>query len=259
MSMAQREHLIGVLQHAFSGQTGVQAVWIGGSEAFGRADDLSDVDCLVLVDDAQVESAFAVAEGALSRQGEITYRYRMPMPTWHGHAQALYQVSGLSRFCFLDLCVLAASHSDRFLDLERHGRPRVLYDPQGVIRPVPIDPAAWRRRLQVRIQDMRALAPIYALLTEKALLRQDPLAALSIYQKSLLPQLVELLRLRHSPYRHDFGLRYLADDLPAAAVREVTAFAFVADAAALSLQAPALAQRVAALADEVATAVAATA
>jgi hypothetical protein len=252
MTMAQREHLIDVLRQALTEQPGIRAVWIGGSEAFGRADDLSDVDCLVLADDAEVEAVFARVEAALMPAGPITYRYRMPMPTWHGHAQALYQVASLSRFCFLDICVIAASHPDRFLEAERHGHPRVLYDPEGLITPVPIDPAAWRQRLQSRIRNIQGLASIHGMLTEKALLRQDTLEALAIYQQALLPRLVELLRMRHSPFRHDFGLRYLADDLPAAAVEEVSAYAFVADAAALSRQAPELARRVEALAAEVA-------
>jgi hypothetical protein len=52
-------------------------------------------------------------------------------------------------------------------------------------------------------------------LVTKDCLRGRPLDALNFYQALTLVPLVEMLRIKHDPWRHNFGWRYLQHDLPA--------------------------------------------
>jgi predicted nucleotidyltransferase len=88
----RREQVIELLHGALLPLAWVNAAWLGGSNAFGRADELSDVDLQVDVDDGRVAATFGAVEAALAAASPIVARLVMPMPTWHGHAQRFYRV-----------------------------------------------------------------------------------------------------------------------------------------------------------------------
>jgi hypothetical protein len=58
----RREQVIEVLRGALLPLPHVNAAWLGGSDAFGRADELSDVDLQVDVDDGHVAATFGASE-----------------------------------------------------------------------------------------------------------------------------------------------------------------------------------------------------
>ena len=101
----------------------VNAAWLGGSDAFGRADELSDVDLQVDVDDGHV-ATFGAVEAALAAASPIVARLVMPMPAWHGHAQRFYQLRDTAEFTAVDVVVFQRSDPRRYYNQsERHGRP----------------------------------------------------------------------------------------------------------------------------------------
>lgn len=213
-----RARLIDALQASLVAQPYVQAAWIGGSAAFGRADDLSDVDGVVIVDDERVADTFGAVEAALDALSPISWRFEMPMPTWHGHAQRFYRQQDAPDHLIIDLVVMQRRHPEHFLEPLRHGQPQILVDRLGLVTPRAIDPDTWQQRLRNRLATLRGLRPLYESLVTKAIARGDLIDALVTYQQRSFLPLVELLRIQHDPYRHDFGSRYLKHDLPAEAV-----------------------------------------
>jgi predicted nucleotidyltransferase len=61
----RREQVIEVLRGALLPLPHVNAAWLGGSDAFGRAAELSDVDLRVDVDDGHVAAPFGAVEADL--------------------------------------------------------------------------------------------------------------------------------------------------------------------------------------------------
>jgi predicted nucleotidyltransferase len=225
--MLDRDSIVSALEAALKPLDWVHAAWLGGSAAFGRQDGFSDVDMQLVVDDDRVEDGFAAAEAALSALSPIALTYPMPMPTWHGHAQRFYQLRDATPFHMVDLLVQTLSSTNRFTERERHGEPVVLFDKRHLLAAPPVDREAFRRMLEGRVADLEARFPMFQNLVEKETLRGDALAALHFYQSLTLRPLVELLRIRHDPYRHDFGLRYIQHDLPAPLAEAVTELAYV--------------------------------
>ena len=88
----RRQQVVEVLRAALQPLSWVNAAWLGGSDAFGRADELSDVDLEVDVDDGYVAATFGAVEAALAAASPIVARLVLPMPTWHGHAQRFYRL-----------------------------------------------------------------------------------------------------------------------------------------------------------------------
>jgi hypothetical protein len=235
----ERDDIIRVVTDALEPRPWAGAAWLGGSDAFGRADELSDVDVQAIVDDDRVGDAFAAVEAALEAVTTITARLVMPMPTWHGHAQRFYRLRDASEFAALDLVVMRRSSPDRYHnDPGRHGHPVVLFDRIGAVRPEPADPASTAATVAARVAWIRERLPFTQPLVTKEVRRGDALAAVAAYRRHVLDPLVELERIRHSPARHDFGLRYTAADLPAEVRRELRELAFVADLDDLAAKLP---------------------
>lgn len=60
-------------------------------------------------------------------------------------------------------------------------------------------------------------------LVNRALARGHCAEAVDLYLRFALGPLVRLLRVEHCPWRHDYGLRYLGEDLPAGVAEELAA------------------------------------
>ncbi len=88
--MTTRAEIISALCEALEPLDSCRALWLGGSEATGRTDALSDIDIQAVVRDDAIESTFAAAERALTPLSPIARRYRVPEPSWHGHSQTFY-------------------------------------------------------------------------------------------------------------------------------------------------------------------------
>jgi hypothetical protein len=235
----RREQVVEVLRAALEPLAFVNAAWLGGSDAFGRADELSDVDLQVDVDDGRVAATFGAVEAALAAASPIVARLIMPMPTWHGHAQRFYRLRDTPEFTAVDVVVFERSDPRRYYNqAERHGHPLVLFDRAGVVRPVPLDPGELAATLARAVAGIRARLPFTLPLVAKEVRRGDTLAALAAWHRYVLAPLVELYRVRHAPARHDFGARYTRDDLPPEVQKTLVELSFVAGLDDLAVKLP---------------------
>ncbi len=211
-----RQQLIDALQQALSALPAVRAAWLGGSDATGRTDAYSDVDCMALVQDEAVEQVFAAVSAALAALSPIERHYRIPEPAWHGHSQIFYRLQHAPPWLLVDLALLKLSSAphNRFLETERHGVQQVLFDRDNLVQPAPFDREQHEAQIRARLPHLVARFDLFHIFVDKAAWRQDVADALGMYHAMSLRPLVELLRIRHCPDRFDYGLRYLQRDLP---------------------------------------------
>ena len=230
----QRDAFVSMLHTALEAHDFVAAMWLGGSEAWGRADQWSDVDLQLLVDDDRVADAFAAVEAALEPFGPVELCFRVPEPTWHGHAQAFYRLAGLGEFVLLDLAVMKRSSRGQLGERERHGERVVLFDRAGEAASTALDRERHDASMRAVLERLRVTFPMFQSLTEKELLRGNEVAAIAFYTSHTLQPLLTVLRMRHCPERFDFGPKYAWHDLPPALYEQVRALYFVASGAELS-------------------------
>jgi hypothetical protein len=209
-----RDDILHGVQSAVESLPWVHALWEGGSASFGRVDEWSDVDIGVAVDEGRVEDGFAAVEEALSGLGPVARRWVIN-PAEHMKPQRMYRFREAGApLVDLGILTLRTPPHDRYLERRRHGQPRVLFDRAGFTADVPPDPAAWRDRLRRRLADLDARVDFLGRYPVKAARRGDFPEAVTFYQAFVLRPLVEVLRIRHDPWRHDFDVRYLRHDLP---------------------------------------------
>jgi hypothetical protein len=226
-----RDEVIDAVSGALQREPFVLAVWLGGSDGTGRTDRYSDIDLGVIAEDDFVEEAFARFDAILEELSPVEFRYRLPEPTWHGNSQVFARLRDADPHHFLDLCVLGRSSTDRFVERERHGEAKILYDPENLLTPVDLDWGPHAKKLRARFDAIRQTFVMFQPLPIRAVARGFPAEAAYFYQNLTLKPFVELLRMRYCPERFDFGFRYLDRDLPHEVRSEVESLAFPHDSA----------------------------
>jgi predicted nucleotidyltransferase len=220
-----RSQIILALDEALAAMPEVLAAYLGGSDASGRTDTWSDVDLVVVVEEGAVETAFAILHAALEELSPIVHRWRLADPTWHGNSQEFLALRDADPAHFIDLVVQVPEGGERFLEVERHGTPLVLFDRAGVLAPTSLDRVALQARIDERLAVLRERFALFQTLVTRAVRRGFVAEAAVAYQDHTYRPLIELLRIRHCPDRFDYGARYLDRDLPADLRAEVEALA----------------------------------
>jgi hypothetical protein len=227
--MLTRDEIVKALLDALEPLDYVHAMWQGGSAAFGRNDEWSDIDVQFIVDDERVEDGINIVEEVLKNLSPVELRYEVPQPTWHGHTQVFYRLKDTSPFLMADLCVMKLSSQNRFLEPEVHGNAVVYFDKSGAITWPEFQAEALIEQLKKRLETMRVLFDLFQVLTLKEIRRGMALDAFMYYQGYTLRPLVEALRMKHDPARYNFHARYLYYDLPKEIVQRLEPLFFVTD------------------------------
>ena len=220
---ALRDRISRALTEAFLPLPAVLAGWEGGSVAFGTLDGYSDIDLnFVVADDASADLLHAAAESALETVSPITGSHPVPPGRY-------YKLREGGEFLLVDLCFFRAGAADQFLEVERHGQILPLFDKADWLRQKPLDEDALAAKRDHRYRELRTWFPMSQCFVRKAILRGQHAEAVTAFWAYTMKPLAELLRIRFSPVRWDFGMRYLDRDLPPAIYDQVRDLAFVRD------------------------------
>jgi len=216
-----RQKIVETLVQALEPLSFVHAAWLGGSDGTGRTDQWSDIDLQAVVGDDKVEETLEVTKHAMESLSPIAHYYRLPKPTSHGHDQIFLSLLHADDCHLLDFVIMRKSSSNWFLEPARHGRPMVLFDKEGLVRPTAFDREAHGAKMAERFETLRTTFPLFQNFVKKAVLRGDLPDAVHSYFVCTIRPFVELARMRHCPDRYDYGLRYLDRDLPDSLSREI--------------------------------------
>ncbi len=211
---ASRIMVIQSIREMVDSASWIVAAWLGGSDATGRTDDLSDIDLQLIVSDEQVEEAFIAVESMLEHNFGVAHRWRVKGPTRLGHPCAVYIPKNVPPHLCLDLIVIPLSSGEWHTQRERHGNAVVLLDRNGLLdNPLPMDLEVHTAGITRRIEYHAASHPIHKEVVGKAISRGNLPEASVLYQLKIMRPLIELMRIEDCPDRFDFEERYLEADL----------------------------------------------
>lgn len=211
------------------------ACWEGGSAANQRSDKFSDVDLVLAVEVEKSEVALEKIESFLKIHYSIIHRWRVPAPTWHGHAQCFYKLENTPPFFFLDIVVMEANAMQRFLEVERHGNPVVYFDRKNFVKAESAASEDFEKKKNERLKVIEASFPFFKDLVLKEVARKRPIDTMAFY-RSLSNLLIELLGMKYRPFRYDFGLRYTHLDFPEDVQAKLEKILYVTDMEAVGEQ-----------------------
>jgi hypothetical protein len=237
---AFRERVFAAVLPALQADPAARACWEGGSVAMHRADAYSDVDLYVVAAAEHHQAILATFERALGDGARIAHTWCVEPAPFPGVSQRIYLLDRAPPYFAVDCAVVTAQETVQFLERERHGEPRVLFDRDGALCAPPLDRARHDARMRERLAQIRASWPVYRSIVAKELARGRSLDAIGFYFGGLLRPLIELVGMRYRPERFDFGWRYLHDDLPHDLQQRLAALAYVEGPERISAQLPAL-------------------
>ncbi len=209
-----RSTVIRHLERRLRADERIIAAYLAGSDASGRTDEASDIDLCVIVEDGLVTEALGIIEHALVELSPVRARYRLPEPTWHGHAQCFYALEGADPRHMIDLVIQERSAGGRLLERERHGEPLVVFDRSGLVRSESLDWPKHLERMRVHVAGIADRFVLFQPLVTKALDRGQTAEAVHFYMAVTWRPYLDLYRVIHCPERFDFGARYLDRDVP---------------------------------------------
>ena len=224
-----RQALRGALAEALARCPAALALWEGGSAAFGRADDRSDLDLGLLARAGRNAEVWSAVDGVFAALGGLVLRWHEPAPLFPGLDKRIYRPRAAARWLQADIGIFPETARELHVQPERHGRITVLFDHAGrLAAPPPGDAAAHRQRLGEALHQNLLKWQAYHGWFRKELARGRGVDAFMMHLHLTVVPLLAVLNLRHRPHRWDFGFRYLKEELPADAVRTVERLCYVA-------------------------------
>lgn len=202
----------------------LRVVVVNGSAVTGGFDEHSDLDVEAWCDGPAAATYDAVL--ALVRERfDVDHVWELPEAAWPTGRQCFvhlqHDAADLSRPTRLVDVVVLELPERLTMDTRRHGVPLVLHDPDGLLVLEDDDEAAMEAARREAVEQAAARRQTGAWLVERAIARGDLAEATALHLRFAVEPLVRLLRVRHCPARHDFGLRYLRTDLPAGMAERV--------------------------------------
>ena len=196
----------------------VRACWIGGSAATGGYDDHSDLDLNVLAAPGTFVRVYDDLVRSLQESFELTSLWLLPEATYSDGRQlfaTLDQDPGAlsAPTRLVDIVVYEPTDEHRFIDERRHGTPMVRFDPDGLVVVRHDDDEDLRRGSSETVDQVRQRRLVAEWLVNRAIARDHKPEAVSLYLRFALLPVVQLLRARDCPARHDYAFRYLHTDL----------------------------------------------
>lgn len=228
--MLDRQTIIRAFDTQLRNEPVILAAWLGGSDATGRVHELSDVDLGLVVEPGCIEEAAAAVERVLTSLSPISVKWRLAMPTWHGFPQAFYQLADAPEEIMVDWVILERGQPHPWLERERHGRPKVLFDPHGLVQEASVDREAIRAQIDKKMAELEKRWRLFRHLPAKLARRSLPVDSAAFYQTTVLRPVVDALRAVHCPDRWDYGFRYVKDDLPREKYEALCQLAYPRDA-----------------------------
>jgi predicted nucleotidyltransferase len=217
--LSRYDDWLGWLRRQGESDPDVRVVFVGGSAVTGGYDDHSDLDVEVLATPGAAAEAYRRLVETALHDFEVHQVWELPESTWPDGRQAFLNLDpdagDMSRPTrIIDLHVSDLADVHRLIDERRHGRPRVVHDPEGLVQLRHDDEEAMERARRAAVEQTAARRPTAQWLVNRAVARGDVVEAHAFHLSHGVNPLVRLLRIKHCPARHDFGLRYLRIDLP---------------------------------------------
>ena len=182
------------------------------------------------MDDEKVEATFSTVEKTLKSLSPIKHKLRTPQLPWPGVFQTFYKLENTNEFLLVDLAVLKLNASEKFLEPLIHGNIVFYFNKHNTVKPPILDKKVLHRKLHERLKMLQVRFDMFNNLVQKEINRGNHLEALEWYRAFTLASLVEALRAKHSPFHHDFRMRYVHYELPSKTIKKLENLYFVKDA-----------------------------
>ncbi|NCU29811.1 hypothetical protein EOM60_04360 [Candidatus Saccharibacteria bacterium] len=219
--MEDRNKIVKYLCDKLEPRGDIYAFWIEGSVPQGYADEFSDIDLWLSVDDDKIFTIYGDIEQILAEISPIDFRYVVKNKGELG--QNVYHLQGMSEFLTVDVNTQGISRDPRDSILVKGiDDAEIIFDKQNVIKfkereSANTDIGAKRKKLQDFYLQMHP-----SLLKN---IRRGKILEALYYYHLILRYTTKFLRLKYGCHeKTDFDLKHIYRDIPEGEVRNLERF-----------------------------------
>lgn len=204
----------------------VHAMWLEGADAIGQADEYSDIDIYIDIEDEYEQESIDKVENILSRISEIDYKYVMN----HGHPklrQRIYHLKGSSEYLMIDFCwQLHSRDKEEYVYIKGNTieAAKVIFDKSEIIRYKDYKEDDYKSFNTEALEDCKYRYSQHCRVT-KYIHRGMYLEAYAYYNKYVLEPLIHVLRMIYTPAHAHYYLIHISQHLPEFEVEKLEYFA----------------------------------
>jgi predicted nucleotidyltransferase len=195
----------------------IHAMWIAGSVAEGYADELSDVDIWLDIEDGKDQDVFTLIEKLLGEKGEVDVNFSEGITPPFSHA--VYHVAGTNPLHFVEITLHSHSHKFGLFDSLR--KIKVIFDKDNTTQLEYFDETSYNKMLSERKTFLAEKIEVGKLSVEKEIKRQQFPDAMHNYLFWLVEPIIEIVRIKYSPLKITYNLKHATRDLPKEVVKEI--------------------------------------
>lgn len=211
--MISREEIINKMTNDLIDNDHVYALWLEGADCLGRVDQYSDIDFWLDVEDEYIEEVMDRVEKILSELGNFDMNIKMRHPMRPVITQKMFHFKESSKYLLIDVCLQQHSRGYIFNADNPDERPKVLFDRANIVSFRPANQENLRKEILDSLDRIKKIFKQNVRIENK-IKRGQFLEAWAYYHKWLLKPLIELLRIKHCPYKKDYYCKHIYYDLP---------------------------------------------
>lgn len=204
----------------------VHAMWLEGADAIGQADEYSDIDIYIDIEDEYEQEAIDKVENILSTVSEIDYKY--VMNHWHHKLrQRIYHLKGSSEYLMIDFCwQLHSRDKEEYVYIKGNTieAAKVIFDKSEIIRYKDYKEEDYKSFNTEALADCKYRYSQHCRVT-KYIHRGMYLEAYAYYNKYVLEPLIHVLRMIYTPAHAHYYLIHISQHLPKIEVEKLQFFA----------------------------------
>lgn len=217
--------IVDELKQTIETNTSVHAMWIGGSVAEGYADELSDIDLYIDIDDGQDAAIFNLVEDFIRTKGKLDISFGENVSPPFAHK--VYHLAHMVPHHYIEITL--HTHSNEY-QMHKYGTRKieVLFDKDGTTNFKPFDAKSHDLMLKERKKFLLEKIAVGELSVTKEITRRQFMDALHNYQFWLVDPIIELARIKYAPLKVTYGLKHGSRDLPKDTVAEIESLYIIA-------------------------------
>lgn len=204
----------------------IHAMWLEGSDAIGQADEYSDLDIYIDIEDEYEQEAIDRVQNILAKISEIDYKYVMK----HGHPklrQRIYHLKVSSEYLMIDFCLqLHSRNKEEYVYIKDNQieAAKVIFDKSEVIRYKDNNEDDYKTFNIARLEECKYRYSQHCRVT-KYVHRGMYLEAYAYYNRYVLEPLIDMLRLIYTPSHAQYYLIHISQHIPETEVKKLEFFA----------------------------------
>ncbi|MDB5227755.1 MAG: polymerase beta domain protein region [Bacteroidota bacterium] len=208
----EREAILSKIIEELKSKEHIHLILEGGSKAFKRFDEFSDIDIMIGVEDDKVDETFQQFENFLEDLAGI--ETTLPWAANKGFHHKFYKLKNTHPYHVVDFYLIEQSVENKELETQIHGDLIVYFDRFDYMKKQGFNQNAFDEKVDVYGDKMKRTFEFFFFMVEKEIARGHYIDALTFYFELTIKPLTRLLRIKYNPVHYNFELRYLYDELP---------------------------------------------